>query len=227
MKDAWITRTHARLRLAQGDVKGAKLILESLLKTQPDDPEARRMLRELTPKQQIQHREESFDDLPPPVSGDIQTVKEMLKAKAQHPQDSIEFQRELLKGWLSIDISTEEKTMEDLLVQLQEQIVPEGTALVIDDDGLVVSSCGDETGEEAIAVFAAESARMARKAARTASWGPVHEQSVETQTWRMLWVSLGAGLGLILSGPISPVSPLGRWRHAAHLTARELSSQLV
>jgi hypothetical protein len=41
------TLTHARLRAAQGDVQGARLIAERLLLADPSDAEARRLLEDL------------------------------------------------------------------------------------------------------------------------------------------------------------------------------------
>jgi len=43
----WSTLTHARIRAAQGDLAGAREILESVLARTPDDERARRMMRDL------------------------------------------------------------------------------------------------------------------------------------------------------------------------------------
>lgn len=43
----WSTVTHARIRAAQGDLAGARAILESVLLGAPEHQEARRLMRQL------------------------------------------------------------------------------------------------------------------------------------------------------------------------------------
>lgn len=68
--DALATVTHARLRAAQGDVAGARRVLETVLARRPDDAEARALLARLSGLQQSQREEPAPEPLEPPVPGD-------------------------------------------------------------------------------------------------------------------------------------------------------------
>jgi len=65
------TLTHARIRAAQGDVDGARAILEEILAACPEDAGARLLLREIaaTPRT-FRAAEPSDEPLPAPVAGD-------------------------------------------------------------------------------------------------------------------------------------------------------------
>lgn len=58
------TLTHARLRAAQGDVSGARAILERLLALEPANAEARRLLEALAGRR----NRESAEAPPPPLA---------------------------------------------------------------------------------------------------------------------------------------------------------------
>ena len=73
------TLTHARLRAAQGDVGGARAILERLLATEPGNAQARRMLGELVGRRDRGAGEEASSPVPRPRSahnsaGNIKTT---------------------------------------------------------------------------------------------------------------------------------------------------------
>lgn len=68
--DALATVTHARLRAAQGDIAGARRLLETVLARRPEDLEARALLARLTGVEQSPLEEPEPEPLEPPVAGD-------------------------------------------------------------------------------------------------------------------------------------------------------------
>jgi hypothetical protein len=65
-----LTLTHARIRAAQGDVRGARSILERLLREQPAHAEARALLRSLASLAERDHHEEAGLEPAAPVAAD-------------------------------------------------------------------------------------------------------------------------------------------------------------
>jgi len=59
------TLTHARVRAGQGDVRGARRILQAILERDPQDAEARQLLRELQERRQRSGREAPAAPLAP------------------------------------------------------------------------------------------------------------------------------------------------------------------
>ncbi|MBZ5637913.1 MAG: hypothetical protein LAO51_04055 [Acidobacteriia bacterium] len=64
------TVTHARLRVSQGDVRGARRILEALLSVRPNDSEARSLLDSLSSTAEREASEVPDEIAPPPVGAD-------------------------------------------------------------------------------------------------------------------------------------------------------------
>ena len=116
--------------------------------------------------------------------------------------------------------------MKGLLERLHTEVVPRGAVAVLDPDGLVIAGCAEGVLDEAVAVHAAESVRLAEKTARREAWGGLREQSLETDVWRLLWVRVDSDLGLLLYAPREEATPRGRWRHAARLAAADLAALL-
>lgn len=59
--ECFATLTHARLRAAQGDVRGAARILCVILEVQPGHEEARRLLAEIEDRVAVVHKEPAED----------------------------------------------------------------------------------------------------------------------------------------------------------------------
>lgn len=65
------TLTHARIRAAQGDVEGARGILEEILAARPGDLEAQLLLRDVARARGAPRAAEPAEEaLPPPVPGE-------------------------------------------------------------------------------------------------------------------------------------------------------------
>ncbi len=64
------TVTHARLRASQGDVRGARRILEAVLLARPDDAEALALFESLSTIAEREAAEEPEEPPPPPVAAD-------------------------------------------------------------------------------------------------------------------------------------------------------------
>ena len=71
---SFATLTHARLRAAQGDVKGAGRILRVILEVQPGHDEARRLLAEIKDRAAVAHSEtveDSVEAVTPAATRDL------------------------------------------------------------------------------------------------------------------------------------------------------------
>jgi len=65
-----LTLTHARIRAAQGDVRGARKILHAILRERPAEVEARELLAELAARPQVEREELRDVDPAAPVAAE-------------------------------------------------------------------------------------------------------------------------------------------------------------
>jgi hypothetical protein len=79
-RDPLETVTHARLRAEQGDVRGARRILERMLVRDPDDPTVHALLRDLDGRGQVERA--TIDDVPeaPPASASAEELASRFRA---------------------------------------------------------------------------------------------------------------------------------------------------
>jgi hypothetical protein len=95
---SFATLTHARLRVAQGDVGGATRILRVILGVQPAHREAQELLDELTGRVGVTHTEPAEEpavDVVPANAGDL--ARGFREALAPNRRDA---RIERLSGWL-------------------------------------------------------------------------------------------------------------------------------
>jgi len=78
-EDCLATTTHARLRAAQGDVRGACRILEAILAARPDDGEARAVLVSLSGATDRAAAEEADETLARPVAADPAALRDRFR----------------------------------------------------------------------------------------------------------------------------------------------------
>ena len=79
--EPWLaTVTHARLRASQGDVAGARGILERILAERPDDREARGLLERLLEDGGSEHQEPAEEQEPPPQRATASEIEERFRA---------------------------------------------------------------------------------------------------------------------------------------------------
>jgi hypothetical protein len=88
--ESFATLTHARLRAAQGDVRGAVRILHVILSVQPGHSEARQLLAEIEDRVAVTHTEapeDAAESVTPATTGDLtRRFRDALGANAPSAQ---------------------------------------------------------------------------------------------------------------------------------------------
>ena len=95
-----LTLTHARIRAAQGDVRGARSIVRALLRERPDDPEARALLEALWASAQIERVDELEPHAAPPVAAETGQLAARFRRALGRPT-SREVRIRRLTTWLA------------------------------------------------------------------------------------------------------------------------------
>jgi hypothetical protein len=85
--DVLATVTHARLRAQQGDVRGARRMLEAILSRRPEDPAAIALIRELSEAVHVETREPVEPDEPAPQPARTETLADRFRDALAPKQD--------------------------------------------------------------------------------------------------------------------------------------------
>lgn len=95
--------THARIRATQGDVAGARRVLEGILARTPDDAEARALLDELRSKAGRKARAEPVESLALPEAADARALADRFRRSLgpAKPIADVSGRVRRLEAWLS------------------------------------------------------------------------------------------------------------------------------
>lgn len=98
-----LTITHARIRAKQGDVAGARRVLEGMLARTPDDGEARALLRELEGRAGRQARVEPVEQLGVPEATDARALADRFRQSlgTAKPITNVSGRVRRLEAWLT------------------------------------------------------------------------------------------------------------------------------
>lgn len=86
--DALSTLTHARLRAAQGDVRGARRVLDRILAEHPGDAAARRLRAELDSRSDRARVAAAEPPLPPPQAASAERLAARFREALVAPRDA-------------------------------------------------------------------------------------------------------------------------------------------
>ncbi len=93
------TLTHARLRRAQGDARGAIAILEALIDAGREDPELVELYLALGGDEQRPHSEPQPEPLASPSPAAIDALRDRFRRGLSRPDNTASIRR--LEGWLA------------------------------------------------------------------------------------------------------------------------------
>jgi hypothetical protein len=98
-----LTMTHARIRVGQGDVRGARRVLRKILERSPEDPEARAMLDELDGRLESDSRPDQDEPLAAVEPIDAARLAERFRSAlgTQGPLRGVPGRVRRLETWLS------------------------------------------------------------------------------------------------------------------------------
>ena len=98
-----LTLTHARIRAAQGDVRGARRVLRAILERSPDNAEAQALLEELNGRSGRAAAPDRAEPLAPPRAADARTLAERFRRSLGPPEpiSDVPGRVRRLEAWLS------------------------------------------------------------------------------------------------------------------------------
>jgi hypothetical protein len=97
-----LTMTHARIRLSQGDVSGARAILREILRRDPSHGQALQLLDALRHRASRPAESEADETLCPPEAADLATLRRRFRAAIGERGAASDVRRriERLRRWL-------------------------------------------------------------------------------------------------------------------------------
>jgi FimV-like protein len=95
------TLTHARLRIAQGDIQGARALLREIVERGGESTEAERLLHEIEGRPDRARTEKGPRPLPPPEAADAAELGEDFRRILSEPAGGRRAKIERLERWLS------------------------------------------------------------------------------------------------------------------------------
>ena len=229
------TLTHARLRVEQGDLAGAREILDRLLAVRPNDAEARHLLRSLRggPSGRA---EEPVEPVPrPPEARDPARLADRFRRQLggrgeERPAGRVEVLREWIGRIVGPAGGCEEREAEMLdqvLERVNETVSGSRAVLLVGMDGVIAAACSAEgvSSWEWIAASYTELLRQAGSANREARMDPPTELLVASPSAILVFRQVTPEYALLAA--LDPESgSLGRARYELRKASDQLLPEL-